>query len=460
MGFPDLLVLDSTDPGAVKMVHDRINLRRTLFVVSSKSGTTAETLAAYAFFRQKVDAAGLPAPGMHFVAITDPGTPLEALAAEGGFRRVFAGTPAIGGRYSALSVFGLVPAALIGVDVRALVERANAMVELCGDAAGRQNPAVQLGAALAGLARAGRDKVTLVLSEPIRALGPWIEQLVAESLGKDGKGLVPVVDEPLGAPSVYGGDRVFVAATVADDRAHDAALDALAREGHPVLRLALRDRLDLGAEFFRWELAVAAAGGVLGVNPFDEPDVARAKRNTADLLDAWRKTRRLPEWAPDVEEDGIALVTGGGAGVPGSLGTGLAAHLAQARAGDYLAILAYLPPAPEVVSRLAALRLFLRDRLRVATTLGFGPRYLHSTGQMHKGGRPNGLFLVLTGEPREDLPVPGAPYGFATLEAAQALGDLTALREGGLRVARLHLTGNPAERLAHLAQTLRAALRR
>ena len=458
MGFPDLLVLDSTDPAAVKTVHDRINLRRTLFVVSSKSGTTAETLAAYGFFRARVDAAGLPAPGMHFVAITDPATPLEALAAEGGFRRVFPGTPSIGGRYSALSFFGLVPASLIGVDVRTVVERGHAMVDLSGNAPARENPAVQLGAALAGLGRAGRDKVTLVLSEPIRALGPWIEQLVAESLGKEGKGLVPVVDEPLGAPAVYGGDRVFVAVTLEDDRSHDGALDALARAGHPVIRLALRDRLDLGGEFFRWELAVAAAGGVLGVNPFDEPDVTRAKQNTAALLDAWRKTRRLPEWPRDVEEDGLALMTGGGK--PASVVSGLIAHLAQARPGDYLAILAYLPPSPEVTSRLAAIRLFLRDRLRIATTVGFGPRYLHSTGQLHKGGRPTGVFLVITCDDREDVPVPGAPYGFSTLKGAQALGDLQALHDTGLRVAQLHLGGNPAERLGHLAQALRGALRR
>jgi RpiB/LacA/LacB family sugar-phosphate isomerase len=458
MGYPDLFVLDSTDPAAVKGIQDRVNLARTLFVVSSKSGTTQETLSAYAYFRGRVDAEGPPAPGMHFVAITDPGSPLQALATDAGFRRVFAGIPSIGGRFSALSPFGLVPAALTGADVRTLVERGHAMVDVCGNSGTRGNPGVELGAALAGLARAGRDKVTLVFPEEIRALGPWIEQLVAESLGKDGRGLVPVVDEPLGAPAVYGGDRVFVATSLSDDEGHDAQLEAIAGAGHPVIRLRLRDRFDLGGEFFRWELAVAAAGGVLGVNPFDEPDVASAKERTAALLDDWRRSRRLPEWPVEVEEDGIAL---SGLGVkPATLAAGLSAHLGQAKPGDYVALLAYLPPTPEVIARLSALRLFLRDRLRVATTLGTGPRYLHSTGQLHKGGRPAGVFLVLTSEDAFDLPIPGAPYGFSTLKAAQALGDLAALRDGGRRVARLALSGSPVAALSRLLAALRTAVRR
>ncbi len=458
MGYPDLLVLDSTDPAEVKGVQDRVNMARTLFVVASKSGASEETLAAYAYFRRRVDAEGPPAPGMHFVAITDPGSPLEGLATEGGFRRVFPGIPSIGGRYSALSAFGLVPAALTGADVRALTERGHAMVDACGNSGTRGNPGVELGAALAGLARSGRDKVTLVLSEEIRALGPWIEQLLAESLGKDGRGVVPVVDEPLGAAAVYGGDRAFVALTLPGDRTHDAALDAVAQAGHPVIRVGLRDRLDLGGEFFRWELAAAAAGGVMGVNPFDEPDVDEAKQRAADLLDGWRRSRRLPDPPPDVEEDGIALWAGGSR--PASLAAGLSAHLAQARAGDYLALLAYVPPTAEVMARLQALRLFLRDRLRVATTLGIGPRYLHSTGQLHKGGRPAGVFLLLTAEDAFDLAIPGAPYGFSTLKAAQALGDFAALAERGRRVARLHLSGNLAAGLSQLLAAIRAGLRR
>ncbi|MGH7373520.1 MAG: bifunctional transaldolase/phosoglucose isomerase, partial [Candidatus Rokuibacteriota bacterium] len=460
MGFPDMLVLDSTDPGAVKHVLESINLSRALFVVASKSGTSAETLAAYAFFRGQVEAASSPRPGMQFLAITDPGRPLDKLATETGFRRTFLNPASIGGRYSALSFFGLVPAALIGVDIKLLLERANGMVETCGNEVGlRGNPAVQLGAVLAGLARAGRDKVTLVLSEKIRGLGGWIEQLLAESLGKDGTGLVPVVDEPLGAPNVYGDDRVFVALVLERDGSHDAALAKLSDAGHPVLRLVLRDPMDLGAEFFRWELATATAGAVLGVNPFDEPDVARTKENAATLLTEWRRSRRLPEWPSDVEEDGIVLMTKSNK-KPGSVSRGLAAHLAMAAPGDYLAIQAYLTPTAEAGRVLQEIRVALRDRLRIATTVGWGPRYLHSTGQLHKGGPTSGLFIQITGDDREDVAIPGAGYGFTTLKAAQALGDLQSLRDGARRVIRLHLTGKQSPALQQLLQMVQGLAKR
>ena len=460
MGFPDMLVLDSTDPGAVKQVVDGINLSRTLFVVSSKSGTTSETMAAYAFFRAQVEAASSPRPGMQFVAITDPGRPLDKLATETGFRRTFLNPASIGGRFSALSFFGLVPAALIGVDVKVLLERANAMVETCGNEVGvRGNPAVQLGAVLAGLARAGRDKATLVLSEKIRGLGPWIEQLLAESLGKDGTGIIPVVDEPLGAPAVYGDDRVFVALVLETDGSHDAALTKLADAGHPVLRLVLKDPMDLGAEFFRWELAAATAGAVLGVNPFDEPDVTRAKENATNLLTEWRRSRRLPEWPSDVEEDGIVLMTKSSK-KPSSVSRGLAAHLAMAAAGDYLSIQAYLTPNAEAWRVLQEIRVALRDRLRIATTVGWGPSCLHSTGQMHKGGPSSGLFIQLTGDDREDLPIPGSGYGFSTLKGAQALGDLQSLRDGARRIIRLHLNGKQSQGLQQLSQMVQGLTKR
>lgn len=460
MGFPDMLVLDSTDPAAVKQVADGVNLSRSLFVISSKSGTTNETMAAYAFFRGLVEAASSPRPGMQFVAITDPGRPLDKLATETGFRRTFLNPASIGGRFSALSFFGLVPAALIGVDIKILLERANSMVETCGNEVGmRGNPAVQLGAVLAGLARAGRDKATLVFSEKIRSLGPWIEQLLAESLGKDGTGIVPVVDEPLGAPAVYGDDRVFVALVLEGDDSHDAGLAKLADAGHPVLRLVLRDPMDVGAEFFRWELAAATAGAVLGVNPFDEPDVVRAKENTATLLTEWKRSRRLPEWPSDVEEDGILLMTKSNK-KPSSVSRGLAAHLAMAAPGDYLAIQAYLAPTPEAWRVLQEIRVALRDRLRIATTLGWGPRYLHSTGQMHKGGPTSGLFLQITGDDREDLPIPGVGYGFSTLKAAQALGDIQSLRDGARRVIRLHLTGKQSQGLQQLLQMVQGLTKR
>jgi len=460
MGFPDMLVLDSTDPGAVKHVADSINLSRTLFVVASKSGTSAETMAAYAFFRGQVEAASSPRPGMQFVAITDPGRPLDKLATETGFRRTFLNPASIGGRYSALSFFGLVPAALVGVDIKVLLERANTMVETCGNEVGvRGNPAVQLGAVLAGLARAGRDKVTLVLSEKIRGLGRWIEQLLAESLGKDGTGLVPVVDEPLGPPTVYGDDRVFVALVLEGDDSHDTALAKLADAGHPVLRLVLRDPMDLGAEFFRWALATATAGAVLGVNPFDEPDVARAKENAGALLTEWRRSHRLPEWPADAEEDGIVLMTKSNK-KPGSVSRGLAAHLAMAAPGDYLAIQAYLTPTAEAGRALQEMRVALRDRLRIATTVGWGPRYLHSTGQLHKGGPTSGLFIQITGDDREDLAIPGAGYGFSTLKSAQALGDLQSLRDGARRVIRLHLTGKQSQTLQQLLQMVSGLTKR
>lgn len=460
MGFPDMLVLDSTDPGAVKHVLETVNLGRTLFVVSSKSGTTTETLAAYSFFRGQVEAAASPRPGMQFVAITDPGRPLDKLATETGFRRTFLNPASIGGRFSALSFFGLVPAALIGVDIKMLLERAHGMVETCGNEVGaRGNPAVQLGAVLAGLARAGRDKVTLVLSEKIRALGSWIEQLLAESLGKDGTGLVPVADEPLGAPSVYGDDRIFVSIVLEGDTTHDAALAKLSDAGHPVLRLQLRDAMDLGAEFFRWELATATAGAVLGVNPFDEPDVARGKEQTSTLLTEWRRSRRLPEWPSDVEEDGLVLMTKSNK-KPTSVSKGLAAHLAQAVPGDYLVIQAYLTPTPEAWRILQEIRVALRDRLRIATTVGWGPRYLHSTGQLHKGGPTSGLFIQITGEDREDVAIPGAGYGFSTLKAAQALGDLQSLRDGARRVIRLHLTGKQSQTLPQLLQMVQGLTKR
>jgi RpiB/LacA/LacB family sugar-phosphate isomerase len=460
MGFPDLLMLDSTDPAAVKRTLDRINLPRALFVVSSKSGTTAETLAFYAFFRERVEALAPPKPGLQFIAITDAGTPLQATARESGFRHTFLNPAPIGGRYSALTFFGLVPAALIGVDLKNLLDRAHAMAGLCGNSAGvRENPGVRLGAALAAFAKSGRDKVTFFLSDSIRAMGPWLEQLLAESLGKDGKGLVPIVDEPPGHPAAYGNDRLFVALTIESDVSHERTLGALAEAGHPVIRLTIEEPIDVGAEFFRWEVATATAGAVLGVNAFDEPDVARAKDNTATLLEQWKKTRRLPESPVDVEDNGIVLMAKGSPN-PASVAEGLMAHLGQAQPGDYIAIQAYLEPSAEISTRLQAIRALLRDRLRIATTLGFGPRYLHSTGQLHKGGPPNGLFIQVTGDDKDELPVPGAGYDFSTLKAAQALGDLQALSQSGRRVVRLHLTGKAPQGLQHLLQLLRGATRR
>jgi len=461
MGFPDLLVLDSTHPAAIKRALDQINLPRTLFLVSSKSGTTAETRALHAFFLEKLAANSAVKPAAQFIAITDADSPLDAMARETGFRHTFLNPASIGGRYAALSFSGLVPAALIGVDIRAVVERARGMVEQCGHAVGAsQSPAVRLGAALAGLAKTGRDKVTFVLPAKIRALGPWLEQMLAESLGKDGRGLIPVIDEPLGSPAAYGGDRVFVALLLEGDTTHDAALDALAAAGHAVIRLGLKDPLDVGAEFFRWQLAAATAGAILGVNPFDEPEVASAKESLATALGHLKRARRLAEPAVAIQEDALALTTRAGDDKPASLADGFGAWLALAQPGDYVAIQSYLEPSAEIATALQGFRSVLRDRMRVATTLGWAPRSVHSTGQLHRGGPPSGLYIQLVGEDDDKLAIPGAGYDFSTFRAAQALADLDALHAAGRRAIRLRLLGKAGPALAQLSQLVRAATRR
>jgi RpiB/LacA/LacB family sugar-phosphate isomerase len=458
MGFPDLAVLDSTDPLAVKNALARLQLSRTLFVISSKSGSTTEVNALYRFFRAQVEAGKPPKPGQNFIAITDPGSPLEKLAKEANFRRTFLNHPSIGGRFSALSFFGLVPAALIGVDIDKLLERAGEMVAACDDSVPvRENAALVLGALLAGFALKGRDKVTLVLSEKIATFGLWLEQLLAESTGKDGKGLVPVDHEPLGPPTVYGADRLFVSLSLAGE-APDPGLDALDAAGHPVYRLTLRDAYDLGAEFFRWELATAAAGSLLGVNPLDEPNVAHAKEATQAMLAAYKKSKRLPDWPVDREEDGILLLSNTGS-KPASVSEGVAQFLWHAKPGDYVALLAYLTPEHETTEALQALRLAVRDRLRVATTAGYGPRYLHSTGQLHKGGPATVLAIELTGDDRDDLPIPGEGYGFSVLKAAQAIGDLETLRKAGRRVIRLHFGGRAAAGIEKVAAMVRKTVK-
>ncbi|HYU14961.1 MAG TPA: hypothetical protein VEL05_02770, partial [Candidatus Acidoferrum sp.] len=454
MGFPDFAVLDSTDPAAVKNMLARLQLPRTLFVVSSKSGTTTEVLALYRFFRSQVEAGKPPKPGQNFVAITDPGSPLEKLAREGGFRRTFLNHPSIGGRFSALSFFGLVPAALIGVDIDRLLERAAEMSAACGDAVQeRQNPGIVLGAVLGGFARAGRNKVTFALSPTIRSFGSWLEQMIGESTGKDGKGLVPVDAERLGAPEVYGQDRVFISIALASE-APDPALDTLEAAGHPVYRLTLKDPYDIGAEFFRWELGTAVAAALIGVNPFDEPNVAQAKDATLSMLATFRKLKRLPDWPVDREEDGILLLTNQGM-KPATLSAGVGAFLAQAKPGDYVAILAYLTPEHETTDALQTLATVIRDQLKVATTVDYGPRYLHSLGQLHKGGAPNLLAIQLTCDDKDDVPIPGEGYGFSALKAAQALGDLETLRKANRRVIRLHLGGRAQTAIEKLTAMVR-----
>lgn len=434
-GHPALTVLDTADPGAIRAAHARLPLARTLFLVSSKSGTTIETQSLYRFFRAAVESA-VAEPGRHFVAITDAGSPLDGLAAAHGFRRVFHNAPDIGGRYSALSYFGLVPAALLGVDVRRLLGQARAMMTACGlDVPVAENPALRLAAILGGFAHAGRDKVTLVLSPAVGALGAWLEQLLTESTGKDGRGLVAVTGEPLGPPPVYGQDRLFVSITTGGDDAIERGLAPLEAASHPVVRVSLADRYALGGELFRWEMAAAAAGIVLGVNAFDEPDVARAKDATGAALAAFVERGRLPEWPGDEPDD-------------------VARALALARPGDYVAVLAYLTPEPATAEALGRLRLLLRDGTRLATTLGDGPRYLHATGQLHKGGPPTPIVVILTPEAEDDLPIPGERYGFGTLAMAQALGDLSTLRAAHRRASWLALPAPAAEAIERLTTAL------
>jgi glucose-6-phosphate isomerase len=473
-GCVDLAILDSTDPAAVLAHSNRLDPARSLFVVSTKSGGTVETFSFFRYFyRWTVRALGADKAGAHFIAITDPGSALVDVATKYHFRATFLNDPDIGGRYSALSHFGLVPAALVGVDLPRLLERAT-RAELHTDAATR------LGVILGELATSGRDKVTFVLSPAIAAFASWVEQLIAESTGKEGKGIVPVADEPLGSPAVYGKDRLFVDLRLAGDHTGEPALQALRAAGHPVVRLDLADQYGLGEQFFIWELAVAIAGWRLEINPFDQPNVESAKVLARKMVAAYEATGSLPKLDATGRGHGLAVYTaapatagaGGGAtgtatGGAGGVATGAAsvgaagggtgarkgsdpvadqlrAFLGLVRPGDYIAIQAYVDPTPETTQALAELRLALRDRYRVATTVGYGPRFLHSTGQLHKGDGGHGVFLQLvTAPPTPDLPIPDSADAdtshitFGVIKVAAALGDRQALLDGGRRVIRL-----------------------
>ncbi|MBV8172258.1 MAG: transaldolase, partial [Candidatus Eremiobacteraeota bacterium] len=425
-GYPDLLVLDSTEPSSVRAIEAAIDLKSTVFIESSKSGTTLEPRVFSEYFFEKTAAAlgSRDKAAARFACITDPGTPLEKLARERGFRALFLNPPGIGGRYSALSYFGLVPAAASGVDVGALLDRARGMVAAC--AAGvkaSQHPAVRLGVALATAAQMHRrDKVTVLASSSIGTFGLWLEQLIAESLGKEGRGIVPVAGEPPGDPGAYGSDRIFVHLRVGDDTTLDARGEALARAGHPVLRISLRDAFDLGAEFFRWEFATATVGAFLAVDPFDQPNVQESKDNTNRILGSGDPT----SWP---RADAIQ---------PGDEAA-LEAFVRNAHTGDYLALMAFIHQTDTRDAIFNDIRATLCDATKAATTFGYGPRFLHSTGQLHKGGPNSGVFIQLVCESREKLPVPGQPFDFATLAAAQALGDLQSLKNHGRRVLRIQL---------------------
>jgi transaldolase/glucose-6-phosphate isomerase len=446
-GYAELIVLDSTHPDAVRAVEHRIDPLHTHFLVSSKSGSTIETLSFFHYFWDKLQALG-EIPGRRFVAITDPGTPLEALARRRGFREVFHAPVDVGGRFSGLAVFGLVPAALIGVDIHRVLDGSWAMMDSSvALASGPENPALFLGATLGELAQAGRDKLSIVTSRSLAALPAWIEQLVAESTGKDGRGIVPVVDEPLGTPSTYGADRNFVEILlVGDDLGESEKLSALERAGHPVSRLQLDDPALIGQEFFRWEVAVAVAGSILNVNPFDEPDVLSAKEFARRVM-AGKETLSASRPVPSLEM------------IQADRGDELAAAMQRwfkmSSPGDYIALHAYLPHDDSTNEALQAIRLALRERSRLATTVGFGPRLLHSTGQLHKGGPNRGLFLQIVDSPEDTGPVPDADYSFGELIRAQALGDAMALRERGRRVLRVDVGTRRDEGLRALLDAAR-----
>jgi transaldolase/glucose-6-phosphate isomerase len=447
-GYPALMVLDSTHPAAVKALEAKIDLDRTLFLVSSKSGTTTETNSFFYYFWDKLKQLKTE-PGEHFAAITDPGTPLEKMAGERKFRAIFTAPEDIGGRYSALTVFGLVPAALIGLDVGDILKRARHMSEAClGSVPEPENPGLVLGAALAELTLAKRDKITFLCSPSLTAFPAWIEQLIAESTGKDRKGIVPVVGERLGPPEKYGADRAFVYLRHEGDENHelDRQVAGLEANGHPVLRIEIVEKTDLGQEFFRWELAVAAAGAALGIHPFNQPDVQLAKDLAKKMMS---ETRSGKKKAAKLKEE-VSLNDGNGA-----LQEALSSWTSKAKPRDYISVQAYLNPTPEHDAALQSLCESLRDRLGTATTLGYGPRFLHSTGQLHKGGPNTVLVLQIIDHPSEDVPVPETDYTFGTLIEAQALGDFTALKQRRRRALRINLGSDTKSGLERLGEALR-----
>ena len=464
-GYPGLVVLDSTDPAQIKAVEAVIDLERTAFIVSSKSGSSLEPNILMAWFLQRLTAAvGAEKAVGHFIAITDPGTSLDKSATADGFMRVFHGEPDIGGRFSVLSNFGVVPAAVSGVDCRRFLEDTLEMVAACETTRDlADNPGVLPGCILGVAANAGRDKLTIVASPALASIGAWLEQLVAESTGKQGKGIIPVDGELLASPADYGNDRVFVYLSLAgeSDPDQDKAIAKLEQAGEPVIRITLADRYGLGQEFFRWEVATAVAGSVMGVNPFDQPDVEASKIEARKITDAYEAGGSLPDAVPIAVDSQLALFADArNAGELQALAGEqtvaaiLKAHFDRAKAGDYVALLAYLDRNAANTRRLQQLRDAVRQHGKIASCLGFGPRFLHSTGQAYKGGPNTGVFLQITADATEDLQVPGRGYTFGVVEAAQAQGDFDVLAERGRRVLRLHLGNEVTAGLEQLNRLL------
>ena len=462
-GFPTLHVLDSTDPATVQSFEERVNLPHTLFVVASKSGTTTEPLMFYKYFFNRMREIKGERAGENFVAITDPGTLMEEMAKGDSFRRIFLNPPDIGGRYSALSFFGMVPASLQGFDFKTLLDRADRAQNACMHyVPAEDNPGARLGAILGTLANAGRDKLTLSIAPEIASLGLWIEQLLAESTGKEGKGIIPIAGETLGSPAVYGNDRLFVHIGVgAPDADSEAKLRALESAGHPVVRRRLHDLLDLGEEFYLWEIATAIAGAVIGIDSFDQPNVQESKDNTKHYLEVYKKNGSLPD--QELGSEGRGLKAYCDEETVGQLGSGstieafITAHLSRTHAGDYVAMLDYIMETDEHEELIQAIRTHLRDALQVATTTGYGPRFLHSTGQLHKGGPASGVFIQVTADNSVEVPLPNEAFTFGVLKQAQALGDFQSLSSRHRRAIRLHLGTDVAAGLRTLLEIVQKA---
>ena len=469
-GFARLHILDSTDPAEIRSVEKKITLAKTLFIVSSKSGSTLEpNIYKQYFFERVQQTVGAEKAGSHFIAITDPGSKMQLVAERDRFRHIFYGLPSIGGRYSALSNFGMIPAAAMGLDTDKFLERTKEMVEACkASAPVDQNPGVMLGLIMGTAAKLGHDKITLITSPGISDLGAWLEQLIAESTGKLGKGIIPVDREMLGAPEVYGKDRIFAYLSLegASDAAQDAKVAALEKAGQPVVRIAVSDSYSLGQEFFRWEIATAVAGSVIGINAFNQPDVEASKIVTKQLTSEYESKGSLPAEKPVVEEGGFKLFTdeknaadlAKATGSDHSLKNYLRAHLGRLGAGDYFALLGYVEMNAEHEALLQSLRMAVRDSKRVATVLGFGPRFLHSTGQAYKGGPNSGVFLQVTCDDAQDLQVPGQKYTFGIVKAAQARGDFQVLADRRRRALRVHLGSDVKAGLSELTELVKQVL--
>jgi transaldolase/glucose-6-phosphate isomerase len=466
-GFPELHVLDSTDPAQIKAIEKKVDLKSTICIVSSKSGSTLEPNIYKQYFFERVKAkVGEKEVGNRFIAVTDPGSKMQQVAETDKFRKIFAGVPSIGGRYSALSNFGMVPGAVMGLDLPKFLKNTEEMVKACGaSAAADTNPGVLLGTILGVAATQGRDKVTIIASPGIADLGAWLEQLLAESTGKIGKGIVPVDREKLGKPAVYGNDRVFayLRLETKPNKAQDAAVAALEKAGHPVVRISLPNIYNLGQEFFRWEIATAVAGSIIGINAFNQPDVEASKIETKKLTSEYEAAGKLPAETPFFEGSGIKLYADerNTAALKGgsTLADVLKAHLGRIGAGDYFGVLGYVTMNAANDTALQKIRHAVRDKKKVATVLGFGPRFLHSTGQAYKGGPNSGVFLQITCDDAVDLPVPGQKYTFGVVKAAQARGDFAVLAERGRRALRVHLGKNVGKDLAKLGSALQKILK-